>query len=322
MHPSWSKLWWRARALCLAAFVVLGASPARADEPSGDPLVERGLELRRARRDEEALAVFERAFDKSRLPMILAQIALAEQALGRFVEAEQHLARSLAAPDAWVEQRRAALETALGVITSRLAWLEVSVNDPRAQVLLDGAPRDLALSPFRVTAGQHEITVRGPDGSRVERTIVVRPGERHLYHWELPAESREPRLATVTASPPPALPPRAKREAPPARAGASVRTWAYASAAFASVALAHAIAASLVRESFIEDYNGPGCAPDRSQRCGAYRRAVNTLGTAAVVSYALAGAAGLTSLALFAEPWWNRPDTGPEGASVGFSGTF
>ena len=45
-------------------------------------------------------------------PRTLAQIALAEQALGRFVDAEAHLREALAADDAFIRRHRRLLETA------------------------------------------------------------------------------------------------------------------------------------------------------------------------------------------------------------------
>ncbi|MBK8695071.1 MAG: hypothetical protein IPN17_23025 [Deltaproteobacteria bacterium] len=69
-----------------------------------------GVELRRAHRDEEALAHFTRAYGQTRSPVAQAQMGLAEQALGRWVEAEEHVRRSLeAATDPWILRNREAL---------------------------------------------------------------------------------------------------------------------------------------------------------------------------------------------------------------------
>lgn len=322
MPPSWSRVPPLARAASLAAAMALHPSLASAaPEGTTESYVEQGLELRRARRDEAALSAFERAYQTDARPMILAQIGLAEQALGRFVEAEQHLTQSLATTDAWIDQHRATLEKALSVIAGRLSWLEIAVNAPGAELRVDAQPRSLDSSPYRLTSGPHTLEVRFASGVTIRRNIELGPGERRIYQLERP----EPTPPPVVARPQPAPPPRHLAPPAPPRPAAprhNVRSWAYASATLAGVALLEAVAASLVRQSYIDDYNSPECAPDRSQRCAAYRRSANTFGTIAVVGYAVAGAAGLTSFALFAEPWWSRSGAPSASAGLGVSGAF
>lgn len=321
MPRSSSSAWLRARVRLVTMAVALHASAlAAAPEGAPDALVEQGLELRRARRDDAALEAFERAYRARPDPMILAQIALAEQALGRFVEAEQHLTESLATRDAWVERHRAALATALQVVQSRLSWLEVSTNAKEAELWVDDQRRPLASSPFRLIAGPHTVVVTTPAGASAQRAVELRPGERHVYQLELAGPSAPARVAPAGRAAAPA-PPVLKRRLGP-EPNRPTRTWAYASAAVAGVALAEAVAASLLRQDFIDDYNGPSCAPDRSERCAAYRRSAATFGTIAIVGYAVAGAAGLTSITLFAEPWWNRSGGPAQSAFVGASGAF
>ena len=63
-------------------------------------------------------------------------------------------------------------------------------------------------------------------------------------------------------------------------------------------------------------------AADRSERCAAYRKSANTFGTIAVVGYVVAGAVGVTSVALFTEPLWNGRGASASGAVLGVSGAF
>src|SRR5437868_5098645 len=102
----------RTRALLSAwlALVLAGsAGAARADD--ADALIKQGVELRRARRDREALERFRRAYDLAPTPRALAQMGLAEQALSRWVDAESHLGRALEiAEDAWIAKYRTTLE--------------------------------------------------------------------------------------------------------------------------------------------------------------------------------------------------------------------
>src|SRR6478609_9850715 len=166
MHRSSSEArrWWFVPCVVLMVCVVAVPRRALADEPVAK-LVSRGLELRRERRDAEALALFQNAFATSASPMILAQIALAEQALGRWLPAEQDLNAALATHDGWVDTNRSALERALAVIQSHLSWLAVTSNVESAQLWLDehnlGAVR---AAPWRVTAGAHELSLRLADG--------------------------------------------------------------------------------------------------------------------------------------------------------------
>jgi tetratricopeptide (TPR) repeat protein len=314
MPPSSTKLWLRAAVASLLCAGVLHLAPRASAAPSdeAETLVAQGLELRRARRDEEALAAFEEAYRGQATATILAQIALAEQALGRFVEAERHLSASLGTTEPWIEKRRVALEQALRVIQSRLSWLDVSSNVESAELWLDDRlEAKLPSSSLRVTSGAHRLSLRAKDGRSLERSVELGPGERHVLQLEFPA------LPQAVARAP--SPERRSREQPDP---STVRTWAYASATLAGVALVEAVAASLLRLEYVDEYNSDSCAPDRSQRCAPYRKAADTFGTVALVGYAVAGAAGLTSVALFTEPWWNGGDGALPHAGLSVSGSF
>src|SRR3982751_2270792 len=91
-----------ALAVVLIAGALVGAArQARADD--AEPLIRRGIELRRAGRDAEALEQFRQANQLAPSPRAAAQIGLAEQALGRWLDADGHLRAALAAPsDPWI----------------------------------------------------------------------------------------------------------------------------------------------------------------------------------------------------------------------------
>jgi hypothetical protein len=307
-------------ALCWLVLVLsLGVLPRRASAAEAPAeLVSRGLELRRERRDGEALALFQRAFAASPKPMILSQIALAEQALGRWLSAEQDLTSALAAPDRWVEANRVALERALTVIRSHLSWLTVTSNSASAQLWLDnrnlGAVR---AAPFRVEAGVHELSLRMPDGRSSARSVELIGGEREHFHIDF---SEAPPLATAKI---PSQPARAV-DAPSKPQTMSTReALAVASAAVSVVALAAAVTVSLLRADYVEHYNSDACAPNRSQQCAAYREVADTLGTLSVVGYVVGGVAALGSAALFTAPYW-YPSSGSSGTQAGLllSGQF
>jgi hypothetical protein len=190
----------------------------------------------------------------------------------------------------------------------------VSSNVTGAELWLDDRRQAALPSPsLRVTSGSHRVSLRAKDGRSLERTIELGPGERHVLQLEFPTQARS---VNLTPTPTPARP---VREEPDR---SSARHWAYASAALAGVALVEAVAASLLRLDYIDEYNSDRCAPDRSQRCAPYRESAETFGTVAVVGYAVAGVAGLTSVALFTEPWWNGGGDAPAHAGLSVSGSF
>lgn len=309
-------------ALCFGLF----SRPTWAvDSPA--ELVAKGLELRRARRDSEALALFQTAYSTSAEPMILGQIALAEQALGRWGAAERDLGSVLSTHDDWVDAHRSALETARTVIQSHLSSLSVTSNVESAELWLDdqdlGKANGIAV---RVAAGKHELSLRASDTRSIAQPVELAAGEHEHFHLEFPEPTRTAvRVPPLPEAPPASTPAAPMPVAPPtARHSSSTRQGlAYGSGALAIVALGEAVTASLVRLHYAHRYNGDDCAPNRSQRCAPYRNIANTWGDVALTGYIVAGAAGLGSLALFTVPYWS-PRTATSAGVVGLavSGRF
>ena len=152
------------RSLALFTLTLFSASAVRAQPPPPDDeesLIKRGNELRKHGHDEEALALFQRAYAQSHSPRAQAQVGLAEQALGRWPEAVDALESALATRDAWIEQRRMVLEGALRVAAPRVGRIALAGGIDGAQVQLDGAPAGtLPLSrPLAVAPGEHRVLV-------------------------------------------------------------------------------------------------------------------------------------------------------------------
>jgi hypothetical protein len=144
----------------LALFSLVAARDARADDVSD--LLDQGVALRREHRNEEALAVFERAFELSPVPRTRAQVALAEQALGRWLDADRDLTSVLAeVSDPWISRNLEALRGAQGVVLQHLGWLAVDVGDTDAEILLDGKPLTRGIEA-RVVASSAVLEVRAP----------------------------------------------------------------------------------------------------------------------------------------------------------------
>src|SRR4051812_16131890 len=93
---------WCAAALGLASLLASGPTVAQVADPA-EAAIRRGVDLRRQGQDDQALQEFKKAYELSPSPRAIAQIGLAEQALGRWVDAETHLEAALGSKtDAWI----------------------------------------------------------------------------------------------------------------------------------------------------------------------------------------------------------------------------
>ena len=168
-------------ATLVSAFLQLGIASGAMGQVSGEALTKEGNELRRDGRDAEALAVLERALAIDPSPRTRAQVGLAEQALGLWVEAERDLSVAMAASnDEWLVHHRDALQSALDAIRSRLATLSVETNVEGAQLWINGSRSGVLplSSPLRVVAGTVTIEVRAQGYETQERSIHVAPQTR------------------------------------------------------------------------------------------------------------------------------------------------
>src|SRR6185436_19818337 len=97
---------------------------ARAEDP--EAIIARGVHLREQGKDEEALAEFRRAFAVAPTAKARAQMALAEQALGMWVAAEEHLKKALEEEkEPWIARNRGALTQAVRTIEQHLGTIVV-----------------------------------------------------------------------------------------------------------------------------------------------------------------------------------------------------
>jgi hypothetical protein len=87
-------------ACALVCAFLIGSRPALAQD--ADVLIKPGVELRREGKDQVALEEFRPAFDVAPTPRALAQIALAEEALGRWIDAEAHIGKARGRAGPWI----------------------------------------------------------------------------------------------------------------------------------------------------------------------------------------------------------------------------
>lgn len=188
-------------------------------EPDDEAMLQQGVALRREGKDQQALELFRKVFQKTRSPRSRAQMGLAEQALGQWVEAEGDLESALTAVNhEWIRTNRAALEQALAVVKQRLGSLDILCNAPQTALWVDGrAIGTLPLSqPLRLTGGTVTVRVHAPGYSSVQRSISVTPGQLARETFQLMPLEPPPALPTTLAvstngterSPAPAAAPR------------------------------------------------------------------------------------------------------------------
>lgn len=167
------------RPVVVLSLVLALASSAAAQTPTADELIEHGVALREDGRDAEALAMFQRAFETSASGQAMAQIALAEHALGQLVDAETHLVEALASTgDRFVRRNRELLEQALEEIRTQLTDLTLTGGVPGAQVLLEGAVRGTMplASSLRVQAGTAHLEIRAEGYLSFTSEVIVNSG--------------------------------------------------------------------------------------------------------------------------------------------------
>ncbi len=167
------------RHLCfisVLALLLVGGGVAQADEG----LIDRGIELRRQGNDAEALEVFEKAYDRTGTSRALAQVALAHQALGHWVEAEEHLAQALEMGGPWIEKNEGPLRGALRKVRERLGTLEVRGRPEDALVSVNGRSvgRLPLEAPIRVVAGDVVVQVSREGYVPITRRVPVDAGKR------------------------------------------------------------------------------------------------------------------------------------------------
>lgn len=320
----------------LGAFLLCGG--ARADS-GDDALVEKGLQLRRERRDGEALEFFRQAHDARPAPRTLAQIALAEQALGQWVDAERDLRRALhAGDDPWIVSHRETLARALEAIGEHLGTLIVKANTPNGQVWLNGTNvGDLSVESMRVPAGALRVEVRAAGHVPALQSVEIASGATVTAAFQLvdtpePAKSAPETKDTQSAS---RNGTSAAAIVPASRSGTAPDTtrrgFAWGMLGAAGAFLGGAVGAQIIHEQKASQFNDDArClygALSRDQRCGVYRGQAEFAQKVANVGYIAAGALGIASAVLFLIPTQPKAsgvhlwfDVGASGAKLTFGG--
>jgi len=288
---------WLIAHLAIAPTIFVTAPDARADDQAAaSALIEQGLDLRQAQRDAEALVLFEKAEALAPSPRGQAQVALAEQALGRWVSAERNLRAALAAKDdAWIASRRPVLEHAMGVIQAHLGDVEI-IGAKSGVVYVDGARIDEpdAMTHLRLDVGRRTFELRATGAYPFSRVLDVRPGEVVRVEVDVHPLLDDP--SSHTRVPPPA-------PSAPVPASHAQRTIGWVALGGAGLLAGTGAAGLAFRAVAANDFNASSACTTEpsnalSSQCRGWLSDGTTGQTLAIVGFVGAGLFGALSLAL------------------------
>ena len=296
-------------ALGIALAALTAAPSVRAQSAAeADKAIAHGVELREKGKDEEALDEFRRAYSLQPSPKARAQMALAEQALGMWVLAEDHLREALrSVEDPFVAKHKAALTAALGTIGLHLGSLEIRGEAPGAEVFIDGAKAGTLpfREPKRVEAGMRNLEVRSAGFYPVSRVVRVPAGETARETIELHAQRPndapvdKPPVPAAGGTPPPERdhayawttePPRPREEG----GGGGVRTIGWVFVGTSVALLSMGVVGQFVRQGQIASYNEDKSCPGQGSAtqppaCADLVRTSQTWNTVSIVGFIGAG---------------------------------
>jgi hypothetical protein len=261
-------------ALLILGLGVLATQPVRAEDPQreADRLIRHGIELRKVLDDQAAAAEFQKAYDLVRTPRAAAQLGLAEQALGRWEDAERHVREALRSPDdPWVVHNRATLADSMATILSHLGRVEVNGDPPGATVSVNGHPvGKLPLDqPVLVSAGDVDIELRAPGYLPAQRTVKLVAGQYqrvvvNLTPQSLPGPARADVAPAVepAATPPPVVTVQSTAPAAPASPSSGRRVVKWMAGGFAVASLAVGTVFTVRHYQNVSAFNAytPACA--------------------------------------------------------------
>jgi hypothetical protein len=197
----------------------LSGTPTSDGGAKAQALIDQGVELRRQGKDDEALKVFEEAQRISPSPRGLGQLGLAEQATGRWAEADRDLnAALLQTNDAWVLKSQAVLQEALGEIARHVGSVRLAGSPSGASVYINDKLVGTLPLDQRVTAGEVLVRVAAEGYVPLERKVAVEAGKKAAAQFDLPVARQGTAAPALVARAPreeaPAAPPPTQESAP------------------------------------------------------------------------------------------------------------
>jgi len=280
---------------CVVSAALLLAARAGAQQRRESPaeVVAIGVELRAAGRDAQALEAFERAYRMAADAPTLAQIALAEQALRRWVAAEAHMVEALGSNAPWIVRNRATLEQSLADIRQHLGSLMVEGEPAGAEVRVRGAVAGTIplRSALRVESGVASLEVRAPGRRPVEREVQIEVGRVTTERVALERAATGDRGDAQVGTP-------GDAGAPEGEGGGTLRTLGFIGLALGGALVAGGIVANVVHEDNATEYNDERhCegTPD-DPTCQSLRRSHAAMEVVAPIGYGVGGAMVVAAL--------------------------
>jgi len=212
--------------------------------------LKRGIDLRIAGDDEGALREFKKAYAMSATPKAAAQMGLAEQALGRWEDADLHLTEAMhAAEDPWINRNRKTLDDAVTVIKQHVARVEVVAEPAGAEILVNG--RVVGVAPLsaavRVSAGEVAVEARAAGYTTASHVVHVVGGQYQSVVLRLEKEGGPEKIKKVPAE--------IVERPPPEEAPSTVRPiLKWTALGLGAAGLATGIAASIIHEKGVSDF--------------------------------------------------------------------
>jgi tetratricopeptide (TPR) repeat protein len=286
----------------MSSAVTSRSASAQAD--NADDLISRGVELRRQDRNAEALGLFNRALALQPTPRARAQVALAEMALGQWVQAEKDLKTALESKsDAWISAWQRPLEEALETSRQHIGTVEISGEPVGATVEIDGTVAGPIPGRYRAPIGQVIITVSSTGYLPTSRSVGVRADRTSAETIQLKRlEITGERPAPTTVSGSSGIPQTTSPDSPGWQ-----RPAAWTLVGLGGVAIAAAVAETAIAVKRSHDFNANvACMDDGAGHIlgGAVCQRIDADQTSAtrkaVAGYISAGVFALSAAVLFA----------------------
>ncbi len=240
-----------------------GVAFGQPSNPRVSAILRRGVQLRQQGQDEAALLEFRRALAISSEPRITAQIALAEQGLQRWPDADRHLREALSASqDDYIVRHRAVLEAALGEVGRHLGSVLVTGGVAGAEVRVNGEsigtlPMEEAV---RVRPGEVRIEVRAAGFAMTTRNVTVAAGGTVREQIVLSSSRTTVRSTTdrnVSIEPSRGLVNIGTVARP--STGSTQRTWGWITLVSGVVLIGGGVTGLVMHDGIVTDFNNRGC---------------------------------------------------------------
>lgn len=184
-------------ALCVSTFAGLAFADSDATRAEARERFDRGLRLFNLRDDSGALAEFERAYELTKHPLVLYNIALVYAAMNRPVDAVETLDKLLANPGSLDKEKVEHARQAKNEQVASIGSLEVTTNVPGSSIEVDGVVKGKTPlpKPLRLGRGSHIVGAVAAGRIPVRREVLIPSGGSTKVELELLAS--DGRLAEI-----------------------------------------------------------------------------------------------------------------------------